>query len=151
MPSLILNIRFDISQTVFTDRSNKIAVAPKQRFPIVRFQKSVTILFTGKSACLGFDDIYQFTNTGKRICFKQNMDMIRFTIHFQNDKSLFITNRLNGLIHQIFYRPKKDRLPVFCHQNQMVLQQKATVSVGVIWMIFLRLYMIIPLKSCTSI
>ena len=91
----------------------------------------------GKSARLGFDDIYQFTNTGKRICFKQNMDMIRFTIHFQNDKSLFITNRLNGLIHQIFYRPKKDRLPVFCHQNQMVLQPKATVSVGVIWLIFL--------------
>ena len=125
MPSLILNIRFDIGQTVFTDRSNKIAVAPKQRFPIVRFQKSVAILFTGKSACLGFDDIYQFTNTGKRICFKQNMDMIhmdmiRFAIHFQNDKSLFITNRLNGLIHQIFYRPKKDRLPVFCHQSQMV-------------------------------
>ena len=85
----------------------------------------------GKSARLGFDDIYQFTNTGKRICFKQDMDMIRFAIHFQNDKSLFITNRLNGLIHQIFYRPKKDRLPVFCHQNQMVLQPKATVSVGV--------------------
>ena len=63
--------------------------------------------------------------------------MIRFTIHFQKDKSLFITNRLNGLIHQIFYRSKKDRLPVFCHQNQMVLQQKATVSVGVIWLIFL--------------
>ena len=99
MPSLILNIRFDIGQTVFTDRSYKIAVAPKQRFPIVRFQKSVTILFTGKSACLGFDDIYQFINTGKRICFKQNRNVIRLTIHFQNDKSLFITNRLNGLIH----------------------------------------------------
>ena len=99
MPSLILNIRFDIGQTVFTDRSNKIAVTPKQRFPIVRLQKSVAILFTGKSARLGFDDIYQFTNTGKRICFKQDMDMIRFTIHFQNDKSLFITNRLNGLIN----------------------------------------------------
>ena len=99
MPSLILNIRFDMSQTVFTDRSNKIAVAQKQRFPIVRFQKSVAILFTGKSARLDFDDIYQFTNTGKRICFEQNIDMIHFAIHFQNDKSLFITNRLNGLIH----------------------------------------------------
>ncbi len=67
------------------------------------------------------------------------MDIIRFAIHFQNDKAFFITNRLNGLIHQIFYRPKKDRLPVFCHQNQMVLQQKAAVSVGVIGLIFLAL------------
>ena len=77
--------------------------------------------------------------------------MIRLAIHFQNDKALFITNRLNGLIHQIFYRSKKDGLPVFCHQNQLVLQQKAAVSVGVIWLIFLALVHNISLKRCTSI
>ena len=56
------------------------------------------------------------------------MDMIRFAIHFQNDKSLFITNRLNGFIHQIFYRPKRTgflyfvtRTKWYCSQKQLCL------------------------------
>lgn len=50
--------------------------------PVVFFKECLTIFFSGITACLCLDDIHQCSWCRKGISFKQDMDMIGFSIHF---------------------------------------------------------------------
>ena len=79
---LVVNVLLYQLQTVFVCNCSKIAVTPKQGILTGFFQNGITILFSCITACFRFNDIYQCTRCSERICFEQNVDMIRFPIHF---------------------------------------------------------------------
>ena len=133
--SLILNIRLNSLQAVFTYRRNKVAAAPEQRLPVVFPELRIAELLSHKSARLRLDDIYKLSGRRIRIGFKKYMNMIAAAVHLQNVQPLLTEYVSDRLVDKLSDLSLKNRLPVFRDEHHMILKQKAAVSVRVIRLI----------------
>ena len=119
---LILNVFFYHCQAVFTYRCNEVAVWPEVGLPVPFLQQCITVGFPYKSWRLSFHDAYKLTRTSERICLKQDVNVVSFSIHFKNIEPSFPESIPYGRIHRCFDFSFKDRVSVFCYKHQMVLQ-----------------------------
>ena len=142
---LIANVCLHVFQAALADCRDEIAVAPEQRLPVILLQFRFSELLSRKPTRFRLYNIYKLTRRCIRIRLKKHMNMVLSAVHFQDVQSSLTEYVSDYLIYKIADFSSENRLPVFCDEHHVILQQKTAVSVCVVRLIlFSSVHCIIP-------